>query len=189
MKDETIGLPPTIDTDNIIFDKRPMFLSAPQFRIPNDPSMAIRIPEFKPLNSITSTYKMSLGPIESVTRHTIAGPVINDGNDDTIGTILATAYSNKQVVVDKPQITIKSKLHHPLPPQIQATRNHSHTINAQPLDLYHTMSLKNDPVKVNIIPLPHQHKHRLVSHLHSLPPYKPKSPQFEIQKSIEYQLH
>lgn len=219
--DQSNGLPPTIDTDNIIFDKRPPVVLPPtQYKIPNDPAMTVRIPEFKPLNSITSTYTLSLGPIESVTtKHLIGGP---SDADDTIGTVLATSYSNKQVVVQKPQNTIKNKFHPPPPappsllrlpsPKIQQTlsahtqqlpqpppppppphhtvQNHSHTINAQPLDLYHTMSLKHDPVKSNFISIPHQlQKHRLVSHA-PLPPYKPlHSPQFEIQKSIEYQLH
>lgn len=201
--------PTTFDND-IILDKRP----ASQYKIPQDPLVTVRIPEFKPLNSITSTYSLSLGPIESVTKHAIIGP--NEA-DDTIGTVLATAYSNKQVVVDKSPIPLPppppppsktiTKLHAPLshpPPPLPPpkgillfadgpTLHHTHktfthTINAQPLDLYHTMTLKNDPVRPNLIQRAPPQKHRPPTHSHPSI-FQPNSPQFEIQKSIEYQLH
>lgn len=72
----------------------------------------------------------------------------------------------------------------------------SHTINAQPLDLYHTMTLKHQPNHANQIvkylpptplsPLSSAQK----NHPQPIPPQHPQSShQFEIQKSVEYQLH
>lgn len=181
-KDNLNALPIT-DDDNNLSDIRPIS-QLKQYNIPNDPN----IPEFKPLkNAITSTYTWSLGPYESSTKHTV-----QELNDDSIGTISTVSNLNNKFIVRQPQPTHTNfTLHRNLTPPKPASyrhqlhknypsyQSHSYTINAQPLDLYHTMSLKNDPVKINSLP-----QHEIEIHL---PPAS--KPHFQIQKSIEYQLH
>lgn len=186
----------TIDDDNIIPDTKITPQHITQYQIPNDPY----IPQFKPIkSSITSTYTFQLGPIEQITQDSYGG-------SDHEHKHLSTNHHSAALPPPPPppsyliQKTVSGpELHRHLvpPPSIEtvsitpfnshssSSSLHSHKIDAQPLDLYHTMTLK----RVN----DNHSNHPPVHSLPYLPPQKrsnpSNTPQFEIQKSIEYQLH
>ncbi|XP_031616422.1 uncharacterized protein LOC116336615 [Contarinia nasturtii] len=179
LKDNSIQ---TIDDDNIIPDSK-LTQHITQYNIPNDPN--VYIPKFKPIkSSVTSTYTFQLGPFEQITKDTYGGPSNNVGH-------------NHGLHIEKHNNAPGPGVHaHLVPPSIDSIpttfkshptlsqHSHSHTFDAQPLDLYHTMTRKNvETIHMN---------HPKVS-LPYLPPQKrqiPSNPhQFEIQKSIQYQLH
>lgn len=181
LKDNSIQ---TIDDDNIIPDSK-LTQHITQYNIPKDPN--VYIPKFKPIkSSVTSTYTFQLGPFEHVMKDTY-GPGTNQ-----IG-------RNPSIIIEKP-LSAPGPITHLVPPSIESVpttfkshptlsaHSHSHTIDAQPLDLYHTMTRKN----VETIQLNHP-KVSLPLSSPYLPPQKrqtaPNPHQFEIQKSIEYQLH
>lgn len=175
----------TIDDDNIIPDTK---LQTPQhitqYNIPKDPY----IPKFKPIKqSVTSTYTFKLGPIDGITQDTYGGseierkPSIHHAQPPPPPSYLI------QKTINGPELN-----RHLVPPSIDSvsatfsqsspspliSQSAPHAIEAQPLDLYHTMTLKNVDAHPQVQSLPY------------LPPQKQSHvPQFEIQKSIEYQLH
>lgn len=163
------------------------------YDIPNDP---VRIPAFKPIHktpAITTTYTVQLGPIETVTKHTIGG-----GGDVSMA---ATPNHSKFTIVQNPHpnYTIQTSVQHSKrPPGNSPNRNHKNNgprsetaVNQPPLNLYHTMTLRNG----------HEQHHR-----HHHPPHHPQQSQpstllhvpgekqpynahnIDIQKSIEYRI-
>lgn len=179
VKDDTINTIPTID-DETLLDPKIAIAHLKQYDIPNDP---IHIPDFKPIKpAITSTYTFQVGPIESVTRHTIG--------ENNSGFTSITGPQSKLILPNPvPKYTLPNAdlIPPPFPYPSKHLNNeisniqietHNQAINTQPLDLYHTMTLKNGanvavPETVVYLP-PHPHQ---------------KTSQFEIQKSIQYQLH
>lgn len=137
-----------------------------QHSIPSDP---VHIPQFKPIKpAITSTYTFQLGPIESVT-----GP-------------------DSKLILPHPIPHHQHIPHYDLvPPPVPITSSHNTNENAQysykihsdaiespplnPLDLYHTMTIKNN-------------NNNAPNTLLYVPPSPNQQPLFEIQKSIQYQL-
>lgn len=176
-----------------------------QFGIPHDPN---QIPEFKPLKSLTSTYTFHMGPFESVTKHTIGG--------------LDTSVENGVFNVVPPHNTQSQQSTNQLYYDVAPYRGQRHTSNtnanpkAHPLDIYHTMTLKNSAKthhhhhhpqsnqinhsqnnnKKNVKYLNEQHHSNNNNNNNNVPsqPLIYLSPQsnspsnFEIQKSIQYQL-
>lgn len=148
-----------------------------QYNIPNDP---VRIPQFKPINkspALTSTYTFQLGPIETVTKHTIGGS--EDGNSHSA---LATPTDNhsKYTFIQNPlpNYTIQTSIQSKRP-----SSSHSQAVNQPPLNLYHTMTLKNGHGQRQ-----RQQQSAQTSKLLYLPgeqqPYNIQG----IQKSIEYRI-
>lgn len=193
------ALQTTIDDDNLIPDTKLTPQHITQYQIPNDPY----IPKFKPIkSSVTSTYTFQLGPIEQITQDTYGGSDHEHKHSSTNHHLAAaappalppppSAYLIQKTVASPelqrhlvPPPSIESVSITPFNSQSSSSSPHSHTIDAQPLDLYHTMTLK----RVNDNHL----NHPPVQSLPYLPPQKrsnpSNAPQFEIQKSIEYQLH
>lgn len=177
------NLIPTIDDDNSIPDTK---LTQPisQYNIPKDPN--IYVPKFKPIkSSVTSTYRFQLGPIEEITKHTYGGNELGRKPDVIIeNTVNEPHHSlHRHLVppsIDSVSTTFKS---HP-------SSSTLHAIEAQPLDLYHTMTRKNvekisKPPQLSLPYLPPSSTH----HRHQqIIPNAPKPHHLEIQKSIEYQL-
>lgn len=196
-----------------------------QYEIPRDP---VHIPQFKPIKpQISTTYTLQVGPIESVTKQTIGG-----NNDPSVLAAAAAAVAGG----DRNQYTIKIQHQNPNQAQIQhlhsaplhQTQTHSYqppqpihnpslsgsggyiseALNRSPLNLYHTMSLKNGPrptIHLNqpkyfppqSQPLPslqqsHPHVHQQNTHaqqpLFYLPGEKRPLQVQGIQKSIEYRI-
>lgn len=152
-----------------------------QYNIPNDPNQYI--PKFKPMkSSVTSTYSFQLGPLEQVTKHTYGG---NDYGRKHIEKIISGPELHTHLIppsIESISTTFKSQA-------LSSHHSHSHAIDAQPLDLYHTMTIKNVGDHSNH---PHRHLHSQLP-LPYLPPQKRQTAlnphQSEIQKSVEYQLH
>lgn len=186
-------IPTIIDDDNIIPDTK-LTQHFTQYNIPKDPN--VYVPKFKPIkSSVTSTYTFQLGPIEQITKQTYGGnghPHIDErGRKPDIliqNTISGPSPLHTHLVPPPPSIesvstTFKS---HPPPLLPHPSPLNLHTIDAQPLDLYHTMTLKNVenhshhsqvPLSLPYLP-PHQYKRQTAPNPHHL----------EIQKSIAYQL-
>lgn len=193
VKDNLIST--TIDDDNILPETK-LTQHITQYNIPKDPN--VYVPKFKPIkSSVTSTYTFQLGPLKQITKHTYGG---NDHLQQPTSLHIDEHGRKPDIHIHK---TISSQalpptLHtHLVPPSIESistTYNKSqppssssstlHTIDAQPLDLYHTMTRKNVENHLNFLHPPVQ--------LPYLPPQKrqiPSNPHhLEIQKSIEYQL-
>lgn len=180
-------LPTSIDDDNFIPDTKLPPTHITQYPIPNDPN--IYIPKFKPIkSSVTSTYTFQLGPIEQMTRDSYGA----HSHINSIGvpkpdhpfqkTMNGAAQLSTNLVPPSKDIhstklktqSSSSSLQQPQSPHL----SHSHTIDTQPLDLYHTMTLKNQPNSpaqiVQYLPQSHM---------------QPPPEQFEIHKSVGYQLH
>lgn len=145
-----------------------------QYNIPKDP---VRIPQFKPINkspALTSTYTFQLGPIETVTKHTIGGS--EDGNSNAV---LAAPNDNhsKYTFIQNPvpNYTIQTSIQSKRP-----YSSHSHTVNQPPLNLYHTMTLKNGHGQ-------RQHQSQPSKLLYLPGEQQPYNIQ-GIQKSIEYRI-
>lgn len=205
----------SIDDDNFIPDTK---LQLPpqitQYQIPNDPHVSI--PKFKPIkSSVTSTYTFQLEPIDPLTRNSYGGQNHPQAKVDDVRTKPNHIHLSKTVPGHggQPPINLVPPLqalkqlqpppqHHK--PQIISTTyksqtsphssHHSHTINAQPLDLYHTMTLKHQPNHANQIvkylpPSPLSPSPSLAQKNQQPIPRPPLSHQFEIHKSVEYQLH
>lgn len=170
-----------------------------QYGIPNDPN---QIPEFKPIKSLTSTYTFQLGPFESVTKHTIGGL---DSDEHISNPVTNTKFHLQNGVFNVAPHTPSHQLYFDAAPY----RGQRHTLNtnAHPLDLYHTMTLKNSAKTPhhhsNQINLSSHNNNKIVKNLnephHSnnnapsqpliyLPPQPISPSSFEIQKSIQYQL-
>ncbi|XP_055313043.1 uncharacterized protein LOC129574699 [Sitodiplosis mosellana] len=179
----------TIDDDNFIPDTKLTPQHITQYNIPKDPY----IPNFKPIkSSVTSTYTFQLGPLEQITQDTYGG------SDHGHNGLHQSATPPPPYLIQKTVVSPELQRHLVPPPSIESvsTTFNSHSssppllsqtphIDAQPLDLYHTMTLKH----VN----DNHSNHPPVQSLPYLPPRKrsnkPNPHQFEIQKSIEYQLH
>lgn len=114
-----------------------------QFEIPNDPTSNAAIPPFKPLQSvkgITSTYTVRLGPIEAVTKHTIGQSTSGEVKDDKVR--YTYDHPTKTFTVSaSPQPPLPS-LSSPSSQSQSAQLAQSFMANRAPLDLYHTMALK-----------------------------------------------
>lgn len=172
----------SIDDDNLIPDTKLPPSHITQYPIPKDPNLYI--PQFKPIkSSVTNTYTFQLGPIEQITRETYGGS--GHSTDD---------YGRKPDLLSRKSVSGPALSTNLVPPpskdhnsntlksQSTSQLSHSHTINAQPLDLYHSMTLKNQPNQSHNAPyLPPAHT------IQSQAP--PRPPHFEIHKSVEYQLH
>lgn len=156
-----------------------------QYHIPNDP---VTIPEFKPIKpAITSTYTFKLGPIETVTKHTIGGNSNansggggGSGGDQTKYTFIQNPVPNYTVHTN---IRPQSQSH--LSQQYSHSSRHNQAVNRPPLDLYHTMTLKNNNHNTHN----HNNNNNSNKQKQSSVFYLPANQPYEIQKSIEYQLH
>lgn len=192
-----------------------------QYEIPRDP---IHIPQFKPMKpQISTTYTLQVGPINSVTKHSIGG----NGGDSAVLAAAAAAVSggNQNKYTIKIQAPNSQQYHHqqnqqslPYAPQQQQS-HHSYqpihnsplsasnaylneAVNRPPLNLYHTMSLKNGPTHHNAhISLQHPPSHPPPQlHIHAQQQQQQKQPLFYlpgeqrpfqvqgIQKSVEYRV-
>lgn len=147
-----------------------------QYNIPNDP---LRIPEFKPIKSpaITSTYTFQLGPIETVTKHTIGG----DGSDSNHATasVVPNDKHSKYTIIQNPypNYTIQTNIQSKRP-----SSSHRQAVNQPPLNLYHKMTLKNGHGQHHS-----QHQSQPSTLLYLPGEHKPYNIQ-NIQKSIEYRI-
>lgn len=156
-----------------------------QYAIPNDP---VVIPKFKPINpALTATHTFQFGPIETVTRHTIGL------DNDTV--YVGVSGDKMKLPQTKPAFLItqyqpsssvnNNNLSPPtrLNPVNSAPVHHSpiQTPISQPLDLYHTMTLKYSNANANANSLKQNRPPASV--------YLPVNQPFEIQKSISYELH
>lgn len=144
-----------------------------------------------------------MGPFETETKHTIGGLDSNEHLTKTKFLIPGPVQTNSA-----PHLRFKQS--NPIFYDLPKYQSNRHTINAHPLDLYHTMTLKNSPKthsnnnndnhNINLKNLNtnhHQHHHHHQQH-HSnnaplqtliyLPPESNSSPNYEIQKSIQYEL-
>lgn len=156
-----------------------------QYNIPKDPT---HIPEFKPIKApaITSTYTFQLGPIETVTKHTIGGGGGSGANTNHAGATFAAPNGkhSKYTIIQNPvpNYTIQTSIQSQRP-----SSSHSQAVNQPPLNLYHTMTLKNGHGQQQ----QHQHQnHRQPqqSTLLYLPGEKQPYNIQGIQKSIEYRI-
>lgn len=146
-----------------------------QYTIPQDP---VRIPNFKPIKSpaITSTYTFQLGPIETVTKHTIGGSA---GDISNVASAEPNDHPSKFTIIQQPNpnYTIQTSFGSNRP-----SASHSHAVNQPPLNLYHKMTLKNGHGQH-----PSQRQQQPPTLLY-LPGEKQPYNVQEIQKSIEYSI-
>lgn len=160
-----------------------------QYNIPKDPlGGGAPIPAFKPLKpltGITSTYTLRLGPIEASTQHTV-GHVDTGSHGSQLHSDKGPYSYNvpsKTVVIETQPVAVSPTPFQisPAPFQISpapfqnspAPFQQTYVSNLQPLDLYHSMSLK------------HGQGQTVVKTLPSAFLYQP----YEIQKSIAYELN
>lgn len=173
-----------------------------QYSIPNDPN---QIPEFKPIKSLTSTYTFQLGPFESVTKHTVGGL---DSDEHIPNPVTNTKFhlQNEAFHVAPHTSSHNQQLYFDAAPY--RAQRHTSNANAHPLDLYHTMTLKNNAKNhhhhpSNQINHSSHNNNKIVKNLNEqhyshnnapsqpliyLPPQSNSPSNFEIQKSIQYQL-
>lgn len=138
-----------------------------QYNIPKDPiaTSATTIPPFKPLRPLTgisSTYTLQLGPYEAVSQHFLTEQGTGSVNVDKPKKYNYDRPARPLTVSQQPlpavaahaipiQYTNSIPIQSPMPPQIRQLVNspqllQAHVANLPPLDLYHTMTLKQNDV-------------------------------------------
>lgn len=182
------------DDNNNLPDKTFSPHNIKQYGIPNDPT-SVQIPNFRPIKSLTSTYTFQLGPFESVTKHTIGGP-------DSDEHISISSGPKTKILSNNPHSNLALHANHLTLVPPHPIKSTSFRDVPPSLDLYHSMTLKNHlkPIHPNYSNKNnnfHQNINDHTNHLQPpqtvvyLPPQSPQlhsSPQFEIQKSIQYQI-
>lgn len=160
-----------------------------QYNFPKEP---VRIPDFKPIKpqSITSTYTFQVGPFEAVTKHTVGAA---DSNESSVGyqapnrpqTHNRPQTQNQPHIQNRPLAIPSHSLAPPVslaaasPFSASSSGYPKSEYNQPPLDLYHTMTLKNNHPQAP----PHS-----PNTLFYLPGERGPLQVQGIQKSIEYRL-
>lgn len=149
--------------DNDIVNTPPKQYNIPRDRTITTTTTSTTIPPFKPLrplSGISSTYRLQLGPYEAVSQHflteqgtgSVSAEKPNKYSYDRPARPLAVSPQPLSVAHAVPiQYTNAIPLQSAITPQIQQLMNspqllQAHVANLPPLDLYHTMTLKQNDV-------------------------------------------